>query len=203
MKCMICERWSFSHICRACRNEHLKPSLYTRKILGSVPVYSFYKYDDIEALLHTKHSDLGYYIYKILARESMKKFADHFDYEGRVAALGIDDHVRHGYSHTALLTRMLASQSIKPYYGKLRAKNRETYSGKSYQDRLLHPRRFECKPFAEEEAILVDDILTTGLTLTQAAEALHREGKRVLFCLTLANADRDVPSATMPVTNRS
>ena len=137
MKCMICEGWSFSHICKRCRNEHLKPSIYTRKILGSIPVYSFYKYDDIEALLHTKHTDLGYYIYRILAKESMKRFP-----------------------------------------------------GQSYQSRLLHPRRFDYKPFKEEEVILVDDILTTGLTLTQAAEALHREGKKVLFCLTLADAEK-------------
>jgi competence protein ComFC len=187
---MICESWSFSHICKRCWKEHLKPSLYTRKILGSIPVYSFYKYDDIEPLLHTKHSDLGYYIYKLLAKESLKKFSENFEYEGPVAALGIDDHVRHGYSHTALLAKTLKSKTIKPYYGKLRAKNRDTYSGQSYQYRLLHPRRFNYKSFPEEEVILVDDILTTGLTLTQAAEALHREGKKVLCCLTLADAEK-------------
>ncbi len=190
MKCLICESWSFSHICKACRKEHLKPSLYTRKILGNIPVYSFYKYDDIEALLHTKHTDLGYYIYKLLAKESLKMFAENFDYEGRVAAVGVDDHVRHGYSHTALLAKTLKSKSIQPYYGKLRATNKDTYSGQSFQYRLLHPRRFSYKPFEEDEVILVDDILTTGLTLTQAAETLHGEGKKVLFCLTLADAEK-------------
>ena len=187
---MVCESWSFSHICEACRKEHLKPSLYTRKILGNIPVYSFYKYDEIEPLLLTKHSDLGYYIYKILAKESLSKFAREFEYEGRVAAVGVDDHVRHGYSHTALLVKSLKNRVIKPYYGKLRAQNRDAYSGQSYQYRLLHPRRFVYKPFEEEAVILVDDILTTGLTLTQAAERLHREKKCVICCLTLADAEK-------------
>ncbi|OQX59138.1 MAG: phosphoribosyltransferase [Helicobacteraceae bacterium 4484_230] len=190
MRCLLCERWSLSHICKNCQEEHLAPSFYTRKIMGNIPVHSFYKYNEIENLLHTKHTDLGYYIYMILARNSMKKFADSFEYEGRVAALAIDDHSRNGYSHTALLVRELKSKIIRPCYGKIRAGNRESYSGKNYQYRLLHPRDFVLKPFKENDVILVDDILTTGLTLTQAAELLHTEGKRVLFCLALADADK-------------
>lgn len=187
MKCLLCGRWSLSHICRRCRATHLQPALYTRKILGTIPVYSFYQYDEIELLLHTKHTDLGFYVYRILAEESMRTFAAQFNYSRRVAALGVDDHARHGYSHTALLTRALVSEHIRPRYGHLRAQNHLTYSGKDYQYRLLHPRRFRYRPFAEEEVILVDDILTTGLTLTQAAETLHRNGKKVLFSLTLAD----------------
>ncbi len=186
---MICEEWSFSHICKPCRNDHLSPSLYKKKVLGNIPVYSFYKYSDIEVLLHTKHTDLGYYIYTILANQTMRHFAANFDYEGKIAAIGIDDHVRNGYSHTALLAKALKSRQIKPRYARLRAKNTESYSGQSFQYRLLHPRDFEMKPFEEKEVILVDDILTTGMTLTQAAETLHSKGKKVLFCLTLADAD--------------
>lgn len=187
---MICESWSLSHICKRCRNGHLQPSLYKRKILGKIPVYSFYKYSEIEALLHTKHTDLGYYIYTILAKQTMKPFAMNFDYENKVAAIGIDDHARNGYSHTALLAKSLKTKSVTPYYGHLRAQNKKSYSGQNYQERLLNPRRFMMKPFKEEEAILVDDILTTGLTLSQAAETLHKEGKKVLFCLTLADAEK-------------
>lgn len=186
---MLCERWSWTHICQACQAEHLTPSLYTRKILGSVPVYSFYKYSDIEALLHTKHTDLGYYIYTILAKSSIRRFAQDLVYEGQIAAIGVDDHVRHGYSHTAILAKAMRSEHITPYYGRLLARSQETYSGQTFQYRLLHPRQFSVKSFPEEDVILVDDILTTGMTLTQAAETLTDEGKNVLFCITLADAD--------------
>jgi len=167
----------------------LTPSFYQRKILGKIPVYSFYKYSDIEVLLHTKHTDLGYYIYTILARQTMKRFAENFIYTERVAAIGVDDHVRHGYSHTAILAKTLKSKYIQPHFGILRAMNHETYSGQSMQFRLLHPRQFRMKPFPQKDVIVVDDILTTGMTLTQAVERLHADEKNVLFCLTLADVD--------------
>ncbi len=188
MRCLMCEKFSFSHICTNCQKEHLIPKLYTRKILGSIPVYSFYKYSDIESLLLTKHTDLGFYIYKMLGKLAFKKFADNFDFEDKICSIAVDDHARHGYSHTALLNHSLTCKSIKPRVNILHAQNTQTYSGKKYEYRLMHPRDFTCKDIKEEYVIIVDDIITTGLTLTQAVNALHIKGKEVLFCLTLADA---------------
>jgi len=188
MRCLICESLSLKHICKTCQNDFLSPSFYKRKILGKIPVYSFYKYKDIESLLLSKHTDLGYYIYTILAKNSFAPFALNFTYENDVCSLSIDDHVNSGYSHTAILNRQLASSKIKPRYAKLRAKSTSSYSGKDYQFRLLNPRNFRVKTFKEEDVILVDDIITTGLTLTQAVQSLESKGKNVLFCLTLADA---------------
>ena len=185
---MICESLSFKHICKTCQNEFLSPSFYKRKILGKIPVYSFYKYHDIESLLLTKHTDLGYYIYTILAKNSFTPFAQNFEYDNHVCSLSIDDHVNSGYSHTAILNRELSSTKIKPRYVKLRAKSAVSYSGKDYQFRLLNPRNFIVKTFKENDVILVDDIITTGLTLTQAVQSVEAKGKNVLFCLILADA---------------
>jgi len=190
LRCLICESWSLSHICRKCRAAQLTPSFHTRKISGKLPVHSFYKYDDIEPLLLTKHTDLGYHIYRILASVSFGTYAETFEPDGPVAVIGIDDHVRHGYSHTALLARAVKGTHLTPRFGVLRDGSGHRYSGKDFQYRLTHPRDFVLKPFPEERVILVDDILTTGLTLTQAAETIEQAGKKVLFCLTLADADR-------------
>lgn len=187
---MVCESLSLSHICKNCQIEFLSPSLYKRKILGKIPVYSFYKYKEIESLLLSKHTDLGYYIYTILATNSFSTFAKNFEYEAQVASIGIDDHVRNGYSHTAILNKHLKSQNIRPRYARLKAQSPLSYSGKDYQYRLLHPRNFKVSAFKEEEVILVDDVITSGLTLTQAAEALHAKGKTVILCLTLADAGK-------------
>jgi len=188
---MICEDLSFKHICKTCQNELLKPSLYKRKILGKIPVYSFYKYQDIEPLLLTKHTDLGYYIYTILANNSFLPFSKTFTYDKVVCALSVDDHVKSGYSHTAILNKALKSSIIHPRYSKLRAESKISYSGKDYQFRLLHPRKFKLKDFNEEDVILVDDIITTGLTLTQAVTSLEAQGKNMLFCVTLADAGQN------------
>lgn len=188
MRCMICESLSLKHICKNCQEQYLSPSFFKRKILGKIPVYSFYKYDDIESLLLTKHTDLGYYIYTILAENSFLPFAKNFEYENIISSLSIDDNTKNGYSHTAVLNKKLQSKCIKPRYSKIRAQNNVSYSGKDYQYRLLNPRNFSFKDFAEEYVILVDDIITTGLTLTQAVQVLQSNGKKILFCLTLADA---------------
>lgn len=189
MRCMMCERFSFSHICRACQEQFLSPQLHKRKILGNIPVYSFYPYDEIESLLLTKHTDIGYYLYSILAARSFAEFAKEWNYESDVASVGIDDHAQHGYSHTAILNRALRSPEITPYYGKLRASKHYKYAGKSVEERMMNPREFIYNPFKEEEVILVDDIVTTGLTLSEASETLHKQGKKVILCLTLTDAE--------------
>jgi len=188
MKCMLCESLSFTHICQTCQENFLTPSIYKRKILNNIEVISFYKYKEIKDLLHTKHTDLGFYIYSILAQKSFKKFAFEFDYENLINSIAVDDHVENGYSHTAVLNKNLQSKNIKPIFNKLRAKNKVSYSGKSKEFRLLNPREFKMNMFKGTDIILVDDIITTGSTLTQAIHTLRLNKKNVLFCLTLADA---------------
>jgi len=191
MKCMLCESLSFTHICSTCQNTFLAPSIYKRKILNNIEVISFYKYNDIKDLLHTKHTDLGYYIYNILAKNSFSKFADEFEFNDKVSSIAIDDNIKSGYSHTAILNKALKSKQIIPHFNKLRAQNSISYSGKSREFRLLNPRDFELKNFNDTKVILVDDIITTGLTLTQAINTMQKADKNVLFCLTLADASLD------------
>jgi competence protein ComFC len=184
---MLCESLSFTHICSTCQDIFLTPSIYKRKILNNIEVISFYKYQEIKNLLHTKHTDLGYYIYSILAKQSFKKFASEFEFPHAINSIAIDDNIKSGYSHTAILNKSLKSKNILPKFNILRAKNSVSYSGKSKEFRLLNPRNFELKNFKANEVILVDDIITTGSTLTQAVNIVRQNNKEVLFCLTLAD----------------
>jgi len=187
MRCLLCENLSFSHICNDCQTLFLTPSLYRRKITSNVEVISFYKYKEIKELLHTKHTDIGFYIYSILAKNSFSKFTDSFIYDTIINSIAIDDNPKDSYSHTAILNNSLKSKYIKPLHSKLRAKNRVTYSGKSRAFRTLNPRDFELTKSDTKEVIIVDDIITTGATLNQAIKKLQSEKKDVLFCLTLAD----------------
>jgi competence protein ComFC len=124
-----------------------------------------------------------------LANRSFGAFAVEWQYENTVASVGIDDRAESGYSHTAVLNRALKSNTIVPQYGKLRASQHYKYAGKSVEERLMNPRLFMYTPFSEHEVILVDDIVTTGTTLSEATEVLHAKGKKVILCLTLTDAE--------------
>jgi len=187
MKCLMCENFSFTHICSSCQKLFLTPQIFKRQLNNGIDVISFYKYDEIKALLHTKHTDLGFHIYNILAKNSFAKFAENFNFNEKIISIAIDDNIQSTYSHTAILNHHLKSQYIKPLYSKLRANNSVSYSGKSKSFRELNPRDFNFKNFKGENTILVDDILTTGSTLNEAINVLHRNKKEVLFCLTLCD----------------
>lgn len=188
MKCMLCESLSLTHICSSCQETFLRPSIYKRKILNNIEVISFYKYKDIKDLLHTKHTDIGYYIYSILASNSLKEFAKNFEYTETVSSIAIDDNIKSGYSHTAILNKSLKSKYIKPEFNKLRTKNSVSYSGKSREFRLMNPRDFTFEDSKIKDIILIDDIITTGSTLSQAIDAVNKSKSNTLFCLTLADA---------------
>ena len=184
----MCESFSLTHICQPCQGTYLQAQIFKRKIASNIEVISFYKYKDIKELLHTKHTDLGFYIYNILAENSFAKFAQEFQFTGQVSSIAIDDNTKSGYSHTAILNNALKSKYIKPLNSKLRASNSVSYSGKSKEFRLSNSRDFKLKDFKEKELILVDDIITTGSTLSQSIQILKQNNKEVLFCLTLADA---------------
>jgi competence protein ComFC len=145
-------------------------------------------YEEIKDLLHTKHTDLGYFIYTIMAKNSFRLFAQEFTYLGTLASLSIDDVPKQLYSHTAILNKALQSKHIKPQWGKICANNSVQYSGKSKAFRLSNPRDFSLQEFHYDACILVDDIITTGTTLTEAITTCKTHNKEVVFCLTLADA---------------
>lgn len=187
MKCILCENYSFSHVCSRCQTIFLTPAIYKRKLSDGTDVISFYKYEEIKELLFTKHTDIGFYIYNMLADLSFKKFAEEFHTKEKYVSIGVDDNIRSGYSHTAILNNALKTYNIKPLFNKLKAKNDISYSGKSREFRMLHPRNFELKHFKQKDVIVVDDIVTTGATLTEAIQVLTQQNKNVPFCLTLTD----------------
>ncbi|WP_200762531.1 ComF family protein [Nitrosophilus alvini] len=188
MKCLLCDRLSLIHICRECQKKHLSPTIKERKTADGFSIYTFYSYSEIELFLKTKHKYIGYYIYRILAKNSFSLFAKEF--EERAYVVGIDDVAVSGYSHTAILAKAMKTKNIKPLYGSLRAENKVSYSGQSLEFRLKNPRNFQYRGKKGIDIILLDDVITTGLTISEAVGVLRKEGCSPLFALTLADAKR-------------
>ena len=190
MRCFSCSRLSIKIICKQCVEQLFIPTISTRKV-GTLDVISFFKYSALETLLHTKHKPEGYRIYKALANMTMKPFIEEFiESDDRdVYIVGIDEYVKSGYSHVALLTRAMKTRNSIPQYSSLMAQNRVNYSGKDLQFRLENPRDFLYKGKSNIDVILVDDIITTGITLQEAQKVLLSHEVNVLFALTLADVE--------------
>jgi len=191
MRCYICAKLSWQILCKRCKKE-LFATTISRRTVGTLEVISFYPYDTIEPLLLTKHTPEGYRIYKALSQITMKPFIKTFCKSDKkdIYIIGIDEDIKSGYSHVALLTHAMKSKHTIPLYGRLMARNRVTYAGKDLQFRLEHPRDFLYTGKQGIDVILVDDIITTGITLQEAHKTLISYDVNVLFALTLADADK-------------
>jgi len=191
MRCLSCHKISFQTFCRTCQTNLLKPTV-TKRACGTLDVYSFYKYQNIEDLLLTKHTPQGFKLYKALAKISFRPFIKNFMKEDNrtIYIVGIDENVQSGYAHVALLTHEMKMKNVKVQHAKLIARNKINYSGKTLQFRLENPRDFEYRGKKGVEVILVDDIVTTGTTLKEAAWVLEQNGVEVLFALTLAGVEQ-------------
>lgn len=187
MRCHLCLRLSWQPICKTCLHTILAPTPIFRALKSGLKVYSFYNYTDIAPLLHTKHTYIGAKIFAQLGKHTFFEFLKTFELPSGIFAIPIDDHVRHGYSHSAILVKA-TKPYLTPMYGSLRAQNHESYSGKNRAYRQAHKRNFTVTCKEEIDVILIDDIVTTGSTLEEAYETLKKRGVNVLFALVLADA---------------
>ena len=185
MRCLVCLGFSWELICKKCQERLLRPSVRLRHLDG-LDVYSFYSYGEIKELLLSKYSFIGSAIFKILAKNSLRIFANEF--QAKASVIGIDDKINSfGYSHTAILAKSMTTSFLKPRFNALIAQNSVRYAGKSLEFRKKNPRNFHYTAGAED-IILVDDIVTTGTTLLEAKECCTKAGASVLFALVLADA---------------
>ena len=186
MRCQLCLSFSWQPICKNCLDILLTPALSKRVLEDGLEVYSFYKYSEISKLLHTKHTYIGAKIFSQLSKQALVPFAKEFKNQD-IYILPIDDHVRSGYSHSAVLAKGI-SDYIKPIYGALRAKNHIRYSGQKRKVRQKQKRDFKLTCRANIDVVLLDDIVTTGNTLMEAKNCCEEANIHVLFALTLADA---------------
>jgi competence protein ComFC len=180
MFCIICDSFSLTIICKRCQKLLLKPTIKKRD-----DIISFYQYEEIEILLKYKYHPFGSRVFEILAKNSFREFSKL--YTEKLYSIAIDDNVKKGYSHTAILNHSLKSKNITPLYKKLLSKNSISYAGKNLQFRLNNPRDFLYKGRKNIDIILVDDVVTTGTTIKEAKKLLQNYGVNVVFCLVLVD----------------
>jgi len=189
MRCLSCHQLSLMAICKECKRGIFKPQI-TKREIGGLEVYSFYKYQDISDFITSKYSVMGYRIYKELAKITTKPFMKRFikNIDKPIYIIGIDEHNNYGYSNIAILTHSMKSKLSIPLHHTLIAQNRVSYAGKSLEFRVNNSRDFKYIGKNNIDAILIDDTVTTGITLQEAYILLKTYNVNILFALTLADA---------------
>jgi competence protein ComFC len=138
--------------------------------------------------LNSKYYFFGDRIFTILANISFRKFSNNFDFPNEVYVIPIDDNPKSTFSHSAILARSMKNTKVKIQYNSLIAKNHIKYAGKSLEFRKRNKRNFKYTGKTNIKVILVDDIITTGLTILEAKNVLENNHCEVLFALTLSDA---------------
>ena len=187
MKCLSCENLSFQIICKKCQQNLLTPSFHKRELEKDFYNYSFYSFLEIEEFITSKYYFHGDRVFNILAKLSFEKFAQSFKFDELVYSIGIDEHTRHEFSQTAILSHHLKSKNIKPLFNKCKATNIVKYAGHNLEYRQKNKRKFKTN-LTNKKIILVDDLITTGTTILEAKKVLEKKNNEVLFSLTLADA---------------
>jgi competence protein ComFC len=188
MKCISCESFSFTIICKQCQNKLLKPTLNKRELDKDFYVYSFYGFEQIEELIESKYYFYGDKVFKILSELTFRYFAKNFSYIENVVAIAINDNDIKDFSCSAILTKELKMNNIDVDYVSLKATNKVKYAGKTLDFRKQNPRKFIYSGKRNKNVILVDDVVTTGTTILEAKKTLEKYSCNVLFALTLADA---------------
>lgn len=189
MRCLLCGKWCFTFLCSICKDRaNISPKL--RQLPAGFKVYSFYEYSHIQYLLEAKYHFIGHKIYEILCHKAVAYLKDSLKIPLHTYGVGIDDKIgSRGYAHNAIFLKHLKSIGVKPLFHTLLASNDVSYAGKDLKFRQDNPRNFILRRNVEnKEIILIDDIVTTGLTLQEAKRSLEDCGGKVLMAFVLSDA---------------
>jgi ComF family protein len=96
-----------------------------------------------------------------------------------------------GYNHAERIAYGIAQAANIPLdeHGLKRIKNTQTQTKLNAEERLQNvSNAFECKTKFRQSVILIDDVLTTGATLSSAVQILHEAGVGEVRVITLGIA---------------
>lgn len=189
MRCILCEKLSLKIICTLCQNRFISPKIHIR-LIEDIKVYSFYSFDSIQFLLHSKYYAIGSRIHTILAKQAAKCFQDSRPdlLQKDVYSLGIDSPLYSAYSHTAI-TLHAFRKIFTPIYGELKAQNPVKYAGKPKDFRRKNPKNFLYQS-GNINCVVFDDIITTGTSMLEARDVISKGGGNFLYGITLCDSSR-------------
>lgn len=171
-------------MCLQCR---VDPPIYTA--IRCLSDYEGVIRECIHSLKYQKNQSLGFLFADMLA-DLVKKEAWEIDLISPVP-LSHERKAERGYNQAAHLAKPLAAKLGITYlpYALRRVRNTRSQVGLSADERHVNVKgAFEAIPeiVNGKRVLVVDDVMTTGSTLSACADALFDAGSLSIFCLALA-----------------
>ncbi len=171
--------------------------------------YSVFEYwGEIEQLIYALKFGGKKYLAKYLSAHLADKFLEEGIIVDCITAMPLHEarEKQRGYNQAGLLAKTLAKRLNLPLYNSLeRVKATEMQAKTSGRERMKNVENafLATGSYKNQRVLLVDDVLTTGATMSEAAKALKKGGALEVIGLTLANVrDKLVKkeqSASIPV----
>ncbi len=184
LRCIVCSRKNpLGLTCRLCRKK------YTPKIALSIFAYQslakdlvhFFKYDDVTALSDFFASEASKLI------KNIPNFENYF-----IQPIPISKRKKRirGYNQSLLIAKGCSNKLKVPLTDSLTRV--EAISSQVSQERKIDrahnvKNAFMLKNKPPEKVILLDDVITSGATMREAAKVLLRSGTKEIICISIAH----------------
>lgn len=210
-KCILCRKLLTDKeldLCNRCRTsapEYLKENFRLSFIAQWTAVW-YYKDDVRGSLLRYKFYGRRNYAKsygRILAMKILRRFPSGFDIMTYVPTSRLR-RMRRGFDHMELVAKAVAQELDVPAYKVfIKVRNTPPQSGFSdaSQRRANVMNVFQIKDrnlIQGKRVLILDDIITTGATISECAKTLLTSGAKEVYCAALAAASHDKKQVNKP-----
>jgi ComF family protein len=197
--CDICHRrlrWNEFAVCADCLNQSFAGILDDKY---GLPVFFLGEHKDtLQQLIHELKYQERWRLGRMLAGKLAQELANHPDHESWDGVVAVPIYtfrkIKRGYNQADELARPLGNLLGIPYFGGIlrRIRNTPSQVGKDRAHRLRNVRGAFCctapSRVRGRHIVLVDDVATTGATLSECANALEDAGAASVSCVVLSSA---------------
>ena len=175
--CIVCLSPSLSGVCLGCRTSYQRAWCVGERSDVLRDLINGYKFERAEAAYLSLASLLDLHLPQLPADTVL------------VPVPTIRRHIRQrGYDHVLLLARELGRLRGIPVQPIVTRRNNLVQLGKNRRDRKLQAAEsfHAVGPLDQKTYVLIDDVITTGATLSAAAKSLKDVGAEYIWCAVIA-----------------